>query len=95
MMPKPKPDAQLTLFDANLGIEYDHDWIRHHPIAVVCLKGKSPQCRNMPEQIYAPQLDNVRCFWCGSKMQALDAVAYQMRRATLWQHVNRTSERAP
>lgn len=79
---------QLELFQSqdDDGVEYDHDFIAQHPIPAFCMQGKSPYCRGKVEGIHAPQLENVRCFWCGGRMKPVYPEAYQQRLATLWQH---------
>ena len=81
--------SQLDLFPlpGDAGVEYDHAFIVNNPILALCLQGKSPYCRHKPEQIHAPQLENVRCFWCGGKMRPMHPQQYQERLQTLWQHV--------
>jgi hypothetical protein len=68
------------------GIEYDSGFIRQNPIPAVC-----ERCKRK-EQIQAPTLENVRCFWCGpnrdSRLKPLDKAAYENRLANLWRHVS-------
>ena len=80
-MPRP---TQLPLFATRKieGIEYDRDFILNNPIPAVCV-GPKPH----PEQIKAPSLENVRCFWCGQKMRPRDPVSYQARLKVLPQYV--------
>jgi hypothetical protein len=63
------------------GMEYDLDYILKNPIHTSCLRCKRK------EPINAPQLYNVRCFWCGGKLFPLDLKAYHQRLADLWRHV--------
>ena len=62
--------------------EYDLDFILKNPIQSICLKCKRK------EPINAPELDNVRCFWCGGKLAPVDLKAYRNRVANLWRHVS-------
>ena len=81
---KTKPTAeQLQLFDEHGGIEYDHDFIMDNPILATCRHGHQ-------EPIHAPNLVNVRCFWCRGELHPVDKERYQARLATLWQHVARS-----
>lgn len=63
------------------GIEYELDFIVDNPIATSCLKCKRK------EPINAPQLENVRCFWCEGKLMPVDLRAYRDRISNLWRHV--------
>jgi hypothetical protein len=61
----------LRVGDAHMMVssdcEYDLAFITNNPVPTACTK-----CTRK-EPINAPQLDdNVRCFWCGGKLRALD-----------------------
>ncbi|MCE9564608.1 MAG: hypothetical protein K8U57_21450 [Planctomycetes bacterium] len=76
--------AQRDLFGDD-ECEYDLGFIMSSPIAAKCVGRKWRECRDV-ESIRAPRLDNVRCFYCGGKMQPVNAKAYQERVDNLWQH---------
>jgi len=62
--------------------EYDLDFIINNPIQTTCIK-----CARK-EPINAPELGNVRCFWCGGKLAPIDAKAYRDRVTNLWRYVS-------
>lgn len=64
----------------DLGTEYALEFIVNNPIASRCIKCKRS------EPINAPSLENVRCFWCGSRVIAIDGAAYRERLQNLWRH---------
>jgi hypothetical protein len=88
-------ESQLPLFahaEADEGAEYDYQWIRDNPIPAFCARGGSRHGRQTQhaqtsEQIHAPALENVRCFWCWGKMRPCNPVTYEARMQALWQHV--------
>ena len=79
--------VQTSLF-GDEDCEYDLDYIVNNPILAKCTDGKSPYCKG-EANINAPQLDNVRCFWCGGKLKPIDHKVYRERIANLWQHVSK------
>lgn len=71
-----------------MGYSYDREFILGHPIAAACCK-----CGYLwrgADAIRAPNLRNVCCFFCGSRLAALDQEAYADRLRTL--HLHRVGE---
>lgn len=62
----------------NEGTEYELAYIKAHPVITRCLK-----CKRV-EPIHAPSIENVRCFYCSSKVIPCDLKGYRERLKNLW-----------
>jgi hypothetical protein len=78
--------SQACLPFAEVGTEYDRNFIKSNPISARCV-GKCKRRFEGKDGIHAPTLDNCACFYCGGKMKPIDAKAYAQRLAGLPKHI--------